>query len=178
MTTHNEHEFQWHSRLQDWLDGALAADEQVAVDAHLETCHACREQLRTLRTLDTALQEAAPQLSLGAGFDARVFAQIDAENHAQRAFERARVQAEIEAQLAQLARDWRRTLGVLIPGVLAGIALAFGFAAYFETADWVRELTAHSTGEIGVANATFLHALLTSGVGAGIGYAVANWLSG
>lgn len=38
-------------RLDDWLDGALAGAEREALEAHLASCAACREQAERLRQL-------------------------------------------------------------------------------------------------------------------------------
>lgn len=176
MTT-SDHDLDWNERLQDWLDGDLAAGEQAQVEAHVDSCNACQEQLAALKAVDEALVAAAPRLTLDEDFDARLFAQISSDDEARRAAARERVQQELEAGLTRLARDWRRTLAIIIPGVLAGIALAFGLAEYFDTAEWVQSMTARSAGEIGMLNAMHLHALLTSAIGAATGYLVARWLT-
>ncbi len=41
--------------LTDYLEGALPADEVAAVDAHLETCSACRTYLAQMRATIQAL---------------------------------------------------------------------------------------------------------------------------
>ena len=41
--------------LTDYLEGALPADEVAAVDAHLETCAACRTYLAQMRATIQAL---------------------------------------------------------------------------------------------------------------------------
>lgn len=176
MTT-RDHDLEWSERLQDWLDGELAPDERAFVEAHTESCDACRKHLAALSALDGALAAAAPRMSLDESFDARLFAHIASDDEARRAAAREQLQQEIEAGFAKLARDWRRTLGLIIPSVLAGIALAFGLAAYFGTAEWVQSMTAQSAGEIGVLNAMHLHVLLTSAIGAATGYVVARWLA-
>ena len=176
MTT-ADHDLEWNDRLQDWLDGDLAADERAAVEAHLSACDACKEQLALLRTLDASLIAAAPRLSLDESFDARLFERISSVDETRRAADRERVRQELEADLTKLARDWRHTLAIVLPSVLAGIVLAFGLAAYFDTAEWMQAFTARSAGEIGVLNATHLHLLLTSAVGAVTGYVIARWLT-
>lgn len=175
--TMDAHDLEWNDRLQDWLDGDLAPDEATQVEAHVDTCDACQAQLAALKEMDQALIAAAPRLKLDESFDARLFAQISSEDEARRAAARERVQQELEAGLASLARDWRRTLAIVIPGVLAGIALAFGLAEYFGTAEWVQSLTARGAGEIGTLNASHLHAIATSAIGAATGYLVARWLA-
>ncbi|NLG77159.1 MAG: hypothetical protein GX535_13065 [Xanthomonadaceae bacterium] len=172
-----DHDLEWNDRLQDWLDGDLAADERTAVEAHVGACDACKEQLALLRTLDASLVAALPRLALDESFDARLFERISSVDEARRAADRARVRQELEADLTKLARDWRHTLAIVIPSVLAGIALAFGLAAYFDTAEWAQTLTARGAGEIGAINATHLHLLLTSAIGAATGYVIARWLT-
>lgn len=173
----DEHDLDWNDRLQDWLDGELDASEQAVLDTHVASCTRCQEKLRRFERLDEALRAATPPISLDNSFDARLFAQIDEADEARRAAARERVQAEIQTELQLLTRNWRQTLGTIIPGIIAGIALAFALAVYFDTAEWVRALADQSAGEIGRTNALFVHALLTSGVGAAIGYVVARWLT-
>jgi anti-sigma factor RsiW len=173
----DEHDLDWNERLQDWLDGELDSSEQAEFDTHVASCTRCREKLRQFERMDEALRAATPPISLDNSFDARLFAQIDEADGARRAAARERVQAEIQTELQLLTRNWRQTLGTIIPGIIAGIALAFAFTVYFDTADWVRALADESAGEIGRTNAMFVHALLTSGVGAAIGYVVARWLT-
>jgi anti-sigma factor RsiW len=173
----NEHEFDWNDRLQELLDGELALAERAAVEAHVEACVICQEQLADLRALDVALRDAAPKISLDENFDARLFAQITAHDEARRSAARQRAQAELESQLAQLTQNWRRRLGILLPSIVAGIALAFCIAGYFDTSDWVRTLTAEGAAEVGARNASLIHVMLTSMIGAAIGYIVARWLT-
>jgi len=42
------------------MDGQLSADEHARVEAHLRTCHSCRDDLRTLRWTHDLLQEVVP----------------------------------------------------------------------------------------------------------------------
>jgi anti-sigma factor RsiW len=173
----DEHDLDWNDQLQDWLDGELDSSARAQLDTHVASCASCQAKLRQFERLDDALQAATPPIALDSSFDARLFAQIDEADEARRAAAREQVQAEIQTELQLLARNWRRTLGAIIPGVIAGIALAFALAIYFDTADWARALADQSAGEIGRTNALFIHALLTSGIGAAIGYVVARWLT-
>lgn len=172
-----DHELEWSDRLQDLVDGELTPLEHATVEAHLQSCSSCKAQLEALRTLDAELSDAMPSVALDPRFDERLLGHIDSADEARLAAERKRIQAELESDLARLAKEWRRTLAIIVPGVLAGIALAFGLAEYFDTAEWMRSLTAQSAGEIGSANATYLHVVLTSALGGAIGYIVARWLS-
>jgi anti-sigma factor RsiW len=172
-----EHDFEWNDRLQDLVDGDLSPEEHAAIEAHVESCAVCANQLAALRALDAELREATPRLALDAAFDERLFARIDSADEARLAKERQRLKDELESDLANLTREWRRTLAIIVPSVLAGIALAFGLAEYFGTAEWMQSLTAQSAGEIGTANAAYLHIVLTSAFGAAVGYTVARWLA-
>jgi|HigsolmetaAR203D_1030402.scaffolds.fasta_scaffold00193_34 anti-sigma factor RsiW len=172
----HEHDIDWDGRLQDWLDGELAPDDAAAVAAHVDTCSSCREYAAALRALDTSLQSAVPKLALDERFDRHLLERIVADDEARRAAARARVQAQIEAELAEFGRNWRRRFLALIPSVLAGIAIAFACAMYFDTAEWVRSLLGTDSG-IDSLYVSYLHALMTSAVGAAIGYTVARWLT-
>jgi anti-sigma factor RsiW len=55
---HANHDAQ-HERLSAWLDGALAAEERAALEAHLATCAACQRELEGLRQV-RALLRALP----------------------------------------------------------------------------------------------------------------------
>ncbi len=47
-------------RIQAYLDGELAAAERVSVEAHLEACPRCRQQLEATRELWDEVSAAAP----------------------------------------------------------------------------------------------------------------------
>jgi hypothetical protein len=65
----------------------------------------------------------------------------------------------------------------MLPSVLAGIAFTLALTLYFDTAQWLQAFAADRAGEIAGMNSNFIHLLITSGLGAGIGYGVARWLS-
>lgn len=72
MTVHCE---QIRSRLDDYLDGALAAEEAGEIRAHLADCPACEEQVRRARQLQLRLRNLpAPQPE--DGFADRQFRQL------------------------------------------------------------------------------------------------------
>jgi hypothetical protein len=141
------------------------------------SCESCRQRWRDLQILDTALKDVSPQLTLDETFDMRLFAEIDEASEAQRSQARARAQAEFQAEVHELSRNWRRTLTTILPSVLAGIAIALALAMYFDTAEWTQQLAAESAGEIKGVDASFIHLLLTSTIGAAIGYVVARWMT-
>ncbi len=47
----------FQQQLDDWLDGKLLADEQAALQAHLQQCDTCRQQYASARELQQALQD-------------------------------------------------------------------------------------------------------------------------
>jgi anti-sigma factor RsiW len=64
------------TRLAAFLDGALPDHEAVQVEAHLEGCSSCREELAQLRTTVTLLQEVEP-MQAPEGFAAEVRRRIE-----------------------------------------------------------------------------------------------------
>ena len=123
-TATREHQLAWNDRLQDWLDGDLDAADAAALQAHMADCALCRARAAELQELDGKLRSAAPRLALDDAFDAKIFAQIDAIDDSQRAAARHRLEQELQQNLQTLARGWRRALLFVVPGVIAGVALA------------------------------------------------------
>lgn len=172
-----DHAAAWDDRLQDWLDGDLEAQEHALVQSHLESCAQCQQSLDALQRLERQLSSALTSTGLDHAFDTRLFAQIDAANDAQRIEARQRAQAELQAELQALARNWKQTLFRLLPSVLAGVAFTLALTMYFDTAQWLRAFAADGAGQIGGLDSSFVHLLLTSAMGAAIGYGIARWLS-
>jgi anti-sigma factor RsiW len=177
MTPAQEHALSWNDRLQDWLDGDAAPSEQAELEMHLAACEQCRAQMARFSDLDRLLQQAAPALALDATFDARLFAQIDSIDEAQRAAARQRVERELQENLAALQRSWRRMLAFIVPGVIAGVALAFTLTGYFVSADVAHTLIEQAE-PLAMNNASgHIATMLTAVFGAAIGAAVARWLA-
>jgi hypothetical protein len=66
---------QWTDRLSEYLDGDLAEAETAALEAHLDTCAACRETLAGLRRIVVrarALEDRPPSRDLWSGVAARI----------------------------------------------------------------------------------------------------------
>ena len=171
-----EHELAWNDRLQDWLDGDLTAADAVALQAHLADCAMCRARAAELRELDFNLASAAPHLALDAAFDAKLFAQIDAIDETQRAEARRRVEQELQQNLQALARGWRRALLFIVPGAVAGLALAFGLASWLSDASVMQQLVSESA-RLGSGNSGQVHLIVTTVLGAGVGAMIARWLA-
>jgi anti-sigma factor RsiW len=66
----------WSARLDEYLDGSGDRAEIAAVEAHLETCAACRDELRAIEGLREGARglrrEIAPSRDLWAGIAARI----------------------------------------------------------------------------------------------------------
>lgn len=175
MSPTESHDFDWSEQLLSWLDGDLDAAAAAAFTAHSAGCPRCQQQLRTLAALDVKLQAALPRISLDENFDHAVYARIDAMDESQRRAARQRAEQELQDNLRSLSSSWRRTLGLVIPGVIAGIALALALTGFLNDAG-VAQATAQGAQGLGSALAGTLPLLLTGLVGATIGGIVARWL--
>jgi anti-sigma factor RsiW len=175
MTT--PHDIEWNDRLQDWLDGDLDAADAVALQAHMAGCAACRARADELQALDRSLRSAAPRLALDDAFDAALFAQIDAVDESKRAEARQRIEQELQQNLQALARGWRRALLFIIPGVIAGVALAFALTWWMNDAGVMRALIAQSAAEFGPGNSGQVQLIATTLLGAALGGLIARWLA-
>jgi anti-sigma factor RsiW len=66
---------QWTARLSKYLDGDLAEPDQGALEAHLESCPACRETLAGLRRIvmrARSLEDRPPSRDLWSGIAGRI----------------------------------------------------------------------------------------------------------
>jgi len=172
--THSE---QWDIRLQDWLDGELNEADSAALEAHLAGCGTCQQSLAALEKLDVGLVAATPPLQLDQTFDQRLFAQIQAIDDSKRAEARRRLELEWQQQMHALSRNWKRTLAFVIPGVIAGIALAFALLAWLDSSGITSNLVAQGTAELGSGSRDLLRVGLTGVIGAALGALVAPWLA-
>lgn len=179
LTKHSPstHSQEWHDRLQDWLDAELNSADTAAFEAHLESCAECQQNVEDLEQLDAALAESSPPLQLNAAFDARLFAQIEAIDDSKRIEARRRIEQEWQQQMQALTRNWRRTLAFVIPGLVAGIALAFAVAGWLDSSGVTDALVARGAAELGGRSVDFLRIGVTSVVGAALGLLVAPLLA-
>ena len=173
LSAGQEHHLEWNDRLQDWLDG----ETDASVETHLGSCGICQARLAELEQLDQALTAAAPKMSLDAAFDARIFAQIDGMDESKRIAARQRIEQELQENLRALSRGWRRTLAFVVPGVVAGVAIAFALATWFDDSGLVRTLAAENARAIGVHAPDLIRMTLTALFGATVGLVVARWLA-
>ena len=172
-----EHHIEWNDRLQDWLDGDLDAVDAAALQAHMADCAMCRTRADELQALDRSLRSAAPRLVLDDTFDARIFAQIAAIDDSKRAEARKRIEQELQQNLQTLKRGWRRALLFIVPGVIAGVALAFALSWWLTDAGLMRALIVQSAAEFGSNNSGQVQWIATTLLGAGLGGLLARWLA-
>jgi anti-sigma factor RsiW len=173
----HEHELAWNDRLQDWLDGDLDAADTVALQAHISDCALCRARAEELQALDRSLRSAAPRLALDETFDAKIFAQIEAIDDTKRAAARQRIEQELQQNLQALARGWRRAVWFIVPGVVAGVALAFALTWWLTDAGLMRALIMQSAAEFGSGNASLVQPIATALLGAAVGGLIARWFA-
>lgn len=172
-----QHSEEWDARLQDWLDGELNTAESAVFETHLADCGTCQQSLEALEKLDAALVEASPPLRLDRDFDQRLLAQIEAIDDGKRAEARCRAEQEWQQQMQALSRNWKRTLAFVIPGVVAGIALAFAVMAWLDSSGITNSLVAQGTAELGGGSSDLLRTGITGVIGAALGMLVAPWLA-
>jgi anti-sigma factor RsiW len=168
-----EHHLEWNDRLQDWLDG----EPDASFEAHLAGCTLCQAQLADMQALDRALQGELPALSPSESFDARLFEEIDAIDDKQRLAAREQAERELQENLQALRRGWRRTLAFVIPGIVAGIAIAFALTTWLDDSGVARTVALPGAHELGSNQTGSIQMALTALLGAGIGMTVARWLS-
>lgn len=168
---------QWDDSLQDWLDGELDQADGAAFEAHLSDCARCQRNLAALEELDAGLIEAAPAIRLGSDFDAKLFARIDAIDESERVAARRRLEQEWQQQMQSLARNWRRTLAFVIPGIIGGIMLALALMSWLDSSGITSHLAAQGAAELGGGSIDYLRLGISAVVGAAFGMLVAPWLA-
>lgn len=177
ITDLSEHQLLWSDRLQDWLDGDTSGPDAAGTQAHLAGCDICQAQLAQFQQLDAELQLAAPPMTLDASFDARLFSQIDALNDASRTAARRRLDQEMRDNVQALSRGWRQSVALVVPGVVAGIALAVALVTWFSSSGLTQHLASEGAQEFGQLTGAYVQLLLTAFIGAGVGAGVAGWLA-
>jgi anti-sigma factor RsiW len=98
------HSLEDETRVLDYLDGNLDANQSNAVEEHLATCAECQALSHTWQQLDSELAVAASRLTLSLGFATRMRRRIEAEPPVLAAeLTRKRLQLE-----ADLETQWRK----------------------------------------------------------------------
>lgn len=172
---------EWDDSLQDWLDGELNDADGAAFEAHLAQCERCQQNLGDFEELDAALTAAAPPIEPSSAFDQKLYAQIAAIDETQRVEARRRLEQEWQEQLQSLKRNWRRTLALMIPGVIGGAVLALALVSWLDSSGITTHLIAQGAdlggAELGTQSFDYLRQGVTAMVGAAFGMLLAPWLA-
>lgn len=158
------------------LDGDITQTDRAAMHAHLATCEVCQVQLAAFEQLDAALRVAVPSISLDDSFDARLWAQLDPMDDSSRELARQRLEQELRDNLEALSRRRRRSLALVIPGVIAGIALVGALLGWLDGSGIGQQLARAGADEFGRQAGTYVQTLLLALVGAGIALGIGSWL--
>ncbi|HEU4655581.1 MAG TPA: zf-HC2 domain-containing protein [Steroidobacteraceae bacterium] len=172
-----QHEAEWAQRLEEWREGLASATEATAIESHVAGCDECRDYLDALNHIDAALGSTLSAPLLSPGFDAALWARVDSNDAIQRTLAKQRAQEQMEQQLAALDSRWRRALVLLIPGVLAGIALAFWFVSLIEQSSLLAPLLAALQDQLGAQNGRLVQAVATGMLGGAAGFAMSKWFA-
>ena len=137
-------------RLLEYLDGRLPAAEASVVEAHLSVCAECQAFAYQWRQLDPALAKALRPTGLPADFTTRLWKRIQAEpivrTHATLEQERARLQAECEADwVARRRHELRRQLPLALDYVGYGALAALGGYLFFGLMLWLLQWSPQPT---------------------------------
>ena len=117
---------EFENLILEYLENQLSPAERSVVETHLAGCAHCQVFARRLQQLDAALTHGIKSPVLSADFTTELRQRIQTEgvllSETQRAERKHQMQAEFEANLAQLRRKWLGSVG--LPGILAYGALA------------------------------------------------------
>jgi anti-sigma factor RsiW len=167
----------WDDSLQDWLDGELNGADTAAFEAHLAHCGKCQLNVGDFQELDQELAEASPPMELSGSFDQKLFAKIDAIDENKRIEARRRLEQEWQQQVQALARNWRRTLAFVVPGIIGGMVLAVALMTWLDSSGVTNSLVAQGAAEFGGQSINYLRIGITGVVGAAFGMLLAPWLA-
>jgi anti-sigma factor RsiW len=116
------------ARLQDLMDGRLAARTAARVEAHLDACAVCRLELDGFRALAGALA-TLPQLAPSEDFSERVMARIRIGELARAALapttRRERVFAWLRRAVPTTPRGWAAALGASVAPVVTLVLVVY-----------------------------------------------------
>jgi anti-sigma-K factor RskA len=133
MSAVDEHR-RWRADLAAYLLGSLEAEETEALEAHLEGCEHCRDELRWLQPAIDMIGESVPQLEPPPGLRARLMAEVRsdvAETAAPAGWEARRTEVRPRRRSRSLWGFLGRpaaalTAVALVVAVVAGYALRGG----------------------------------------------------
>jgi anti-sigma factor RsiW len=121
--TDSLHLADWIDRLQDEVDGSLAATETAQLHEHLAACEVCRGQFAQLLAMDKQLRADLPRnIAPSAQFDRKLFARIAEFESEQRTIARTRELQAHAARLAKIRGAWRSILRYQLGNIIAAVA--------------------------------------------------------
>lgn len=147
--------------LQDYLDGRLAARQEVRVDRHLGSCAICRDELAGYRAVARAV-ESLPSLAPSTDFTERVMAELRIREMAAMAMAPTSrtgvLLSRVRAAIPSSRQGWAAALGVsvapvvtlvlLVQSVFAHELVTFGSLFSFlrlQTSGWVDAAVARAS---------------------------------
>jgi anti-sigma factor RsiW len=136
----------------EYLENQLSPAERSAVETHLASCANCQAFARQLNQLNAALTRGIKSPKLSPEFNARLQQRIQTEgvllSEAQHAERKRQLQAEFEADLAQLRRKWLSStslIDILCYGALAA-TMVWLILAFAPT--WTTLVAQHGPGNL------------------------------
>jgi hypothetical protein len=169
------HDAEWSQRLEEWRDGLAKGLDSVAIESHVASCEQCRDYLAALDRIDVALSSTVVVPSLSADFDLGIWSRIDSGREIERALAKQRAQEELRQQLTALNAAWRRRLIWMIPGVSAGMALAFWLASLVSGADVMASFASILQQQLGPSTGQLVQTIVTGLLGGAAGFAMSQW---
>jgi anti-sigma factor RsiW len=166
----------WSQRLEEWRDGLADAAESAAIETHLASCTECQDYLEALNQIDAALSTKLQVAALSADFDSKIWSRIDASNDIQRALAKQRAQEDLQQQLAALNAGWKRKVLLMIPGLVAGIALAVWVGSLLTGTGLMASFATMLQQSLGPSMGQLIQTLATGFLGGAIGLAMSQWV--
>lgn len=170
------HGADWGQRLDEWRDGLASAAEATAIETHVARCDECQDYLEALEDIDAALSSGVHVPALSADFDMKIWSRIGSSDDIQRTLAKQRAQEEMQQQLAALNVGWRRRVMLMIPGVLAGIALAVWFGSLISGSDAMRTFATMLQQNLGASAGQLIQTIATGLLGGALGLAMSQWI--
>jgi anti-sigma factor RsiW len=173
---HSPHGADWGQRLEEWRDGLASGADATAIETHVASCDECQDYLEALEQIDAALSSTLHISALSADFDLQLWSRIGSSDDIQRTLAKQRAQEQMQQELAALTRNWRRRVALMIPGLLAGIAIAFWFASLVNGSDAMTTFATLLQQKLGVSTGQLVQSIVTGLLGGAVGMAMSQWI--
>lgn len=166
----------WGQRLEEWRDGLASAADALAIETHVASCTECQDYLEALEHIDASLSSSLHVSALAADFDLKIWSRIDSSDEIHRALAKQRAQEELQQQVGALNASWRRRVLLMIPGILAGMALAFWFVSLVSESEPMATFATMLQQNLGQSAGQLVQGLVTAVLGATAGLAISQWI--